>query len=270
MKKILPLVVSLLLCGTSAHAQKSEYLNAQFLSAQTGTTLIEQQPIDMVLQVDLKDGWHTYWKMAGDAGLAPTFDWSGSKNVKDIQILWPTPQRFEEMGLNSFGYKETVSFPLKIIPEEPGKDITLNLKSEMMVCQNICIPQTLTMMRVFRGGDAATSTYKPQVDAALAKLPAQQSTGALSVDTVILGKEGVVVTARAQEGWDSKNDVIVETKNSLLTLPPEKITQGDDPTLAIFKVPAPAGMDLPTKLFGQSVNILLIRDGNAVEKSVTF
>lgn len=270
MKKILPLVVSLLLCGTSAHAQKSEYLNAQFLSAQTGTTLMAEKPIDMVLQVDLKQSWHTYWKMAGDAGLAPSFDWSGSKNVKEIEVLWPIPQRFEEMGLNSFGYKETVGFPLRIIPEEPGKDITLNLRSEMMVCQNICIPQTLTMLRQFRGGAAATSTYKTQVDAAFEKLPAQENTESLSIDTVILGKEGVVVTARAKDGWSGANDVIIETKNGLLTLPPEMIAQSGDPSLAIFKVPAPQGMDLPTNLFGQSVNVLLIRDGKAIEKNVTF
>src|SRR5262245_29832388 len=57
------------------------------------------------LEIAMQDGWKTYWRMPGDAGVPPTFDWSGSVNAADIKVLYPAPTRMPEAGGEVVGYK---------------------------------------------------------------------------------------------------------------------------------------------------------------------
>src|SRR5580704_2062511 len=47
-------------------------------------------PFRVALRLRLADGWHTYWKNPGDAGVAPEFTIDG---VTASPIDWPTPSR---------------------------------------------------------------------------------------------------------------------------------------------------------------------------------
>ena len=48
------------------------------------------------VEIRLKSGWHTYWRYPGDAGVPPRFDFTGSQNVKAVDVLWPAPQPIPE------------------------------------------------------------------------------------------------------------------------------------------------------------------------------
>ena len=41
------------------------------------------------LHLTLSDGWKTYWRAPGDAGIPPRLDWRGSRNLGDVAITWP-------------------------------------------------------------------------------------------------------------------------------------------------------------------------------------
>ncbi|MBL8907576.1 MAG: hypothetical protein JNM20_12955 [Rhizobiales bacterium] len=92
------------------------------------------------LEIELDRGWKTYWRLPGDAGIPPQFDWSRSKNLKSVELLWPAPQRFSDAGGETIGYKDRVVFPLRIVPENPDDPVELNLSLFFGVCQDICIP----------------------------------------------------------------------------------------------------------------------------------
>lgn len=92
------------------------------------------------LEIELDHGWKTYWRLPGDAGIPPQFDWSKSKNLKSVEILWPAPHRFEDKGGETIGYKDRVVFPLRIVAENPDQPVDLNLSLFFGVCQDICIP----------------------------------------------------------------------------------------------------------------------------------
>src|SRR5215471_7085729 len=51
------------------------------------------------VEIRLKSGWHTYWRYPGDAGVPPRFDFTGSQNVKAVDVLWPAPQPLPEHDL---------------------------------------------------------------------------------------------------------------------------------------------------------------------------
>ncbi|HEX7775448.1 MAG TPA: protein-disulfide reductase DsbD domain-containing protein [Parvibaculum sp.] len=92
------------------------------------------------LRMEMKDGWHTYWRMPGDSGIAPSFDWSGSENVAAVELLWPAPQRFDTKGDNTIGYTHEVVWPVLVRAADPAKPVTLKLAAFYGVCANICVP----------------------------------------------------------------------------------------------------------------------------------
>ena len=53
------------------------------------------------VELQLAPGWKTYWRSPGDAGIPPTFDWSGSDNVRSVRIHWPAPLVFDANGMQT-------------------------------------------------------------------------------------------------------------------------------------------------------------------------
>ena len=96
------------------------------------------------IRLSLEPGWKTYWRAPGDAGIPPEFSWAGSQNMRSAQILWPTPEVFDQNGLRSVGYDRELVLPLEITPGQPGQAIRLRGRVELGVCREVCLPQTLS------------------------------------------------------------------------------------------------------------------------------
>jgi hypothetical protein len=92
------------------------------------------------LRLRLADDALTYWRDPGDAGVAPTFDFSGSQNLGAAEALFPLPSRFEEAGATAIGYKREVVFPLRLSAKDPSRPIALAVAVDYAVCAKICIP----------------------------------------------------------------------------------------------------------------------------------
>jgi DsbC/DsbD-like thiol-disulfide interchange protein len=93
------------------------------------------------IEVRLEPGWKTYWRYPGDSGVPPVFDFTGSENVKSATVLWPAPRRFPDgAGGNSIGYNGGVTFPVHVMPQEPGKPVLLRLKVSYAICEKLCVP----------------------------------------------------------------------------------------------------------------------------------
>src|SRR5580698_6494151 len=98
------------------------------------------------VEIRLDAGWKTYWREPGDSGVPPTFDFSGSENVKSISIEWPAPERFPDgAGGNSIGYVGRVVLPLRIVQQDPAKHSSLHLKLGYAICANLCVPAEATL-----------------------------------------------------------------------------------------------------------------------------
>jgi DsbC/DsbD-like thiol-disulfide interchange protein len=94
------------------------------------------------LSVTMDAHSHTYWRMPGDAGVPPVFDFSSSNNVAKAEVLYPAPSRISEDGLDAFGYAGEVTFPIIVTPADPSKPSTLHADVNLAVCGKICIPVT--------------------------------------------------------------------------------------------------------------------------------
>ena len=90
------------------------------------------------VRVELDEGWKTYWRMPGDAGIPPEFTWSASVPA-DIEVLFPLPTRFNDASGETVGYKHEVIFPVLVRPRQSA---ALDLKLDLFlgVCREVCIP----------------------------------------------------------------------------------------------------------------------------------
>ena len=52
-------------------------------------------------------GWHTYWRMPGDAGLTTQFSFTTPKDVRLTDPRFPLPERHNDKGIVSFSYGGT-------------------------------------------------------------------------------------------------------------------------------------------------------------------
>jgi len=107
------------------------------------------------VEIKLDPGWHTYWRNPGDTGVPPTFDFSGSDNIKSAAVLWPAPETFPDgAGGTSIGYVGHVVLPLRITPQDPAKQSALQLKLGYAVCGNLCVPIEASLRLALNGNGA--------------------------------------------------------------------------------------------------------------------
>lgn len=107
------------------------------------------------LELRLKDGWKTYWRAPGDAGVPPIFSWQGSENVGRVTVMWPKPQVFWQNGMRSIGYSDRVILPLRVDPSHDGA-VHLDGELQVGICSDICVPLLvdLSQLTLPEGGTA--------------------------------------------------------------------------------------------------------------------
>lgn len=92
------------------------------------------------LRVRLADGWKTYWRSPGEAGIPPSLDWRGSGNLAAVTFHWPVPEVFETSGIQTIGYSRDLVLPMSLRPSQAGEPIILKGKVNLGVCKDVCMP----------------------------------------------------------------------------------------------------------------------------------
>jgi DsbC/DsbD-like thiol-disulfide interchange protein len=185
------------------------------------------------LELRLDPGWKTYWRYPGDSGLPPTFDFSGSDNVKSVTVAWPAPERFPDgAGGNSIGYVGHLILPLKVVPQDASKHAALRLKLGYDVCENMCVPAEASLALTLAGNGAE--------DAAIVKeelrVPRRVAPGP--------GKGFGVVAAHREPGGapDHAHDRVIVTVAAPKHVVVDLFVEGPTPDWSL-PLPEPAGSD---------------------------
>ena len=123
------------------------------------------------LEYEMEPGWKTYWKSPGDGGFAQSISWQNSTNIKNVNILWPTPVEFEILGLTSLGYQNDIIFPLEIELEDELQNTFLNLHVTFLICKDVCIPGDATVFLEIPYGEKKLTDNYFNLEKALSLLP---------------------------------------------------------------------------------------------------
>lgn len=137
-RTVLVAVMAMLPMAASAQAIVStgqSYLNARLLPGERkpdGSRLAG-------LHMSVSEGWKTYWRDPGEAGIPPFFDWSASHNVASVEVMWPRPEVFISFGMRTVGYSGDLVLPLRVTPEDASRPVSLALHARLGVCREICV-----------------------------------------------------------------------------------------------------------------------------------
>ncbi|MGD0503923.1 MAG: protein-disulfide reductase DsbD domain-containing protein [Steroidobacteraceae bacterium] len=135
------------------------------------------QSVWVALELDIRDGWHTYWRNPGDSGQATQLAWSVPAGLTAGDIVWSTPHRFEVAPLVNYGYAKHAMHLVKLTAApglKAGAPLDLTAKASWLVCADVCIPGSADLhlqLPVAAGGGAADPAVAPLFAAARADLP---------------------------------------------------------------------------------------------------
>jgi DsbC/DsbD-like thiol-disulfide interchange protein len=197
----------------------------------SGSNAPAQATLRAGLDILLAPGWKTYWRYPGDSGVPPSFDFSASRNVRMVNVLWPAPHRMADGSGQSIGYEERVIMPLRVVPKDPRRPVLLDLKLSYAVCEKLCVPAQAV----------ARLTLKPtesSQDAALAAAEARVPKPAELGGTGPLAIRGV-----RRENGNPRSRVVVEVtapEHAAIDL----FAEGPTPAWAL-PLPQPAGSPAP-------------------------
>lgn len=215
------------------------------------------------IKLTLLPGWKTYWRAPGEAGIPPLFDWAGSRNLAGVALLWPRPEVFDLNGLTSIGYHEQLVLPVALTPQRSAEPIEVQLRMEIGVCKDICVPAMLTLQATL---DDQTGASDPAIARALASRPVSAAgAGVQRVSCTITPiADGLAIradiTLPAQGGAEL---AVFETADPKVWVSPAPTTRKGAILSATADLVPPAGA--PFALDRSSVTITVLGSDSAVE-----
>lgn len=216
----------------------------------------------VAVRLTLAQGWKTYWRSPGDAGIPPDFDWSGSQNVKSVRFHWPTPSIFHTNGMRTIGYHDELVLPIEVVPQDPSRPIRLNAEMEMGVCRDVCIPATIDLRADLSGRGAPDA----RIRTALAHRPATAREARMGDVTCTIRPidDGLAITARmTMPPQGGPELVVIEPADGAIWVSEARTTRQGNTLTATADMVGPT--NAPFALDRSGLTITILGNGRSVE-----
>ena len=257
----------------NVHAQE-RYTTVKIVPERTHVKGGEE--LRIATEISLAKDWHVYWLNPGDSGIPVKITWKTPEKFEIKEINWPTPDKISYDILLNYGYYDRVTLlqDLKVPDKIPEGKITLDATVEMLVCNEICIPETSTISIDFNDPALTPQDNKDFIAAASDKLP-EELTGTFTYSDVdkklhvrLAFDDSVFPTSHPVEKFDffpkalgiinhvSKPEVTVDYNEIMI-----RYERGDQPTDALDPL---EGLLVITGEHGQNIgyDISIKRDQN--------
>ncbi len=208
------------------------------------------------LSLKLAPGWKTYWRAPGAGGIPPQFNWSGSKNVATVQVLYPVPKVMEQNGLRSIGYDHDVVFPLVVTAHDPSKPARLQAEVEIGVCEDVCIPVSLRVEAKL----PATGAFDPEIGESLENQARKGGSFDCEITPIA---DGLKLRATTNKANVKAEIVVIETGEPGVWVSASDSSQNGRNLVAVVEMVPPNAQ--PFALARSDVRMTLIGKSEAVE-----
>ncbi len=213
------------------------------------------------LHLRLAQGWKTYWRAPGDAGVPPEFDWSASTNLGQVHLHWPRPELFDFQGMQTIGYAQELVLPVEITPQDPSQPVTLHAAVALGLCKDICMPAEVTLA----GGLAMPGAPDALIAAALTDQPIPGDKAGLTALKCAVEpiRDGLRVTASMVLPAGQGPETVVMEPAAPVWVSDAVVTRaGDSLTATADLVPLPGQ---PFDLDPATLRLTMLSTGRAIE-----
>ncbi len=156
---------------------ETDYGRSRLIFSHQGLAIDNLEPYFLGWEIELNEGWKTYWRSPGDAGKPTTISFEGSENLKNHETYYPMPMRFELFGITTYGYENHLILPISLEVEDRNRAMTVQAKVNYMVCEKVCVLLDHDYhLRVPAKEGAASSAFQQAIMTAVAAVPKAQST----------------------------------------------------------------------------------------------
>ncbi|MEM9481714.1 MAG: protein-disulfide reductase DsbD domain-containing protein, partial [Verrucomicrobiota bacterium] len=138
-----------------AGLQRDHHVQYELLSE--ATHIAPGSTVTLGLRILHDEGWHTYWKQPGIAGIPTQFEWDLPEGFEAGPILWQQPQKTKMAVYTVYGYEgEAVLLTEITAPEDLPLDseVTFKTKITWMMCAKKCVPSTTDAEITLKTGKA--------------------------------------------------------------------------------------------------------------------
>jgi len=276
MKHILSFFVCLLLLVLPRQAdalagewQRDEAVDVRLIS---GVDAVGQdKTVPLGLEVRLGEGWHTYWRSPGAAGLPPQIDWKDSKseqgNLQDATLLYPAPHRYSAYGLDTVGYYDHVVFPIDAQVRRTDHALALTANLDLLVCSAICVPKTFPLELVIPAGVATQSAEAPLIKAFRDQLPGDVRQSGFLLKSVANTGDGLTIRFESANLLQDPDIFIEDDKNIGFTAPVTKVSAGG--YAVSFTVKPADTLPEGVQLTGMKLTLTVVNGDHALEQIIT-
>ena len=203
----------ILTAPAAANPVRRDHIDVELVAA---TTSVEPgQVLTVALRLNPDEHWHTYWKNAGDSGLATQIDWVLPEGFEAGPIQWPTPERIDVGPLANYGYGGEVLLLTDIqVPQTIPANVQIGAAAFWLVCEEICIPGDAELTLNLPAGPATPDPlWAGPIDEARSALPsdmpglaveallAAEQEWVLSVPRSAIPDGGTLSFFADEEGW---------------------------------------------------------------------
>lgn len=153
-----------------ADEELERYAEATIIAERTAIHPADK--ITLAIDIKLAPHWHVYWKNPGDSGLPVRIEWDVPEGFEIGDIQWPTPDKISYDILVNYGYynQAVLLQTLKTPDTLPAGKITLTATVNMLVCNDICIPETSTISIDLNNPDDLDTDNSASIEDAYSKI----------------------------------------------------------------------------------------------------
>ncbi len=261
------IAAALLLSPSPAFAARSDWSKAD--ESQLRLLLTAPQDDGKVeggIEIQLEPDWYTYWRNPGEAGVPPAFDFSGSENVANVEVLYPAPIRHDDGTSVSLIYSDQVVFPLKVTPRVPGKPLTLRLQAQFGVCSSICIPTNVNSEVRLDPNPGPDPVSMERVRAFKERVPGPPEPGRLDIEAVSVADDNaLLIDVRMPDS--SYSDLFADPPEGWYVGQPRRVDRAGGITRYRLSL---AGRPDGVAVEGQTFRFVAVAGGDAIEQAVTI
>lgn len=258
-------VLAILPCrafALSSDWQRDDAIGVRLISG--SNTVGSGLPLPLGLEVELAEGWHTYWRSPGAIGMPPTLDWKDSQNLKSATLQYPAPKRYIQSGMETIGYRNRVVFPIEASAIDDGQALQLKAYLDILICNTLCVPKHFTLSLEVPAGAASDSAEKSLIVEARAQLPKDEESSGLHISSVERSKDFLQLTVTSDEPFDAP-DMFIESDQHVVFEPPI-VVQGETPHIVTFSLALAQSLPQDVTMKTLNFNATIVDGDRAVEK----